>query len=148
LTPTYTSSAFLTVNLAQPLCSEILERDILVVQSDYLFDEVMHWFRERKGKDSVGLVRTYLLTVPNREFVSKAEWSYFLDKVRDDVADRDDLPHICSYFAGGAEYFVTTNRRLTQMKIRGKVNFLSPEEFLMLIGGSEDTVSRMNKRIP
>jgi predicted nucleic acid-binding protein len=121
---------------------EVLKRDIMVVQSDYLFDEVLHWFREHKGKDSVGLVRTYLLTLPCREFVNKAEWSYFLLKVKDDVADRDDLPHICSYFAGGAEYFVTTNRRLTQMKIRGKVNFLSPEEFLRVIGGSDDTVSK------
>lgn len=113
---------------------EVLERDILVVQSDYLFDEVLHWFREHKGKDSVGLVRTYLLTLPNREFVNKAEWSYFMDKVKDDVADRDDLPHICSHFAGGAEYFITTNRRLTRMKIKGKVCFLSPEEFLAKIG--------------
>jgi predicted nucleic acid-binding protein len=116
------------------LLREILERDIMIVQSDYLFDEVLHWFRERKGKDSVGLVRTYLLTIPNREFINKAEWSYFLDKVKDEVADKDDLPHICSYFAGSADYFVTANRRLTQMKIRDKVKFLSPDDFLVRIG--------------
>ena len=56
------------------ILKEVRERDdILVVQSDYLFDEVLHWFREHKGKDSVGLVRTYLLTLPNREYISKAE---------------------------------------------------------------------------
>jgi hypothetical protein len=50
------------------------------------------------------------------------------------VADKDDLPHVCSYVSGGAEYFVTTNRKLTQMKIRNMVNFISPKDFLSELG--------------
>jgi hypothetical protein len=51
-------------------------------------------------------------------------------KYVDLVDDKDDLPHICSYFAGKCDYFITTNRRLTQMKIRNKVNFISPKKFI------------------
>ena len=46
------------------------------------------------------------------------------------IDDRDDIPHICSYFAGNCDFFVTTNRKLTQMKIKNHVNFLSPDEFV------------------
>lgn len=112
----------------------IPDMDIMVIQSDYLYDEVLQWFRTRKGRDWVGHVRTYLLTIPRHEFISKAEWSYFLDTFQEDVGDKDDLPHVCSYAAGGADYFITTNRRLTQMKIKDRVKFLSPEEFLSMMG--------------
>ena len=109
--------------------------EIMVIQSDYLFDEVLQWFRTRKGKGSVGRVRTYLLTISRRDYINRAEWSYFVDAMSPLVADKDDLPHICSYISGGAEYFVTTNRKLTQMKIKEKVNFISPKDFLSMIGG-------------
>ena len=112
------------------ILQEVAKSEITVIQSDYLFDEVLQWFRTRKGRDSVGRVRTYLLTIPHRDFINRAEWSYFVSELSPFVADKDDLPHICSYMAGGADYFVTTNRRLTQMKINDKVNFLSPKEFL------------------
>jgi hypothetical protein len=54
----------------------------------------------------------------------------FFDDWKSFVADIDDIPHICSYFAGEAEYFVTANRRLTQMKIKEHVNFMSAKEFI------------------
>jgi hypothetical protein len=53
------------------------------------------------------------------------------------VADIDDLPHICAYFEGECDYFVTANRRLTQMKIRESVNFKSPKEFVEKVLGME-----------
>ena len=83
----------------------------------------------------MGRVRTYLLTIPRRDFINRAEWSYFIDAISPLVADKDDLPHICSYMYSGAEYFVTTNRKLTQMKIKDKVNIISPRDFLSMIGG-------------
>ncbi len=58
------------------------------------------------------------------------EWSVFVDDWKNFVADVDDLPHICSYFAGEADYFVTANRRLTEMKIKKHVNFMSAKKFL------------------
>ena len=119
------------------ILQEISNSEITVIQSDYLFDEVLQWFRARKGRDFVGRIRTYLLTIPHREYISRAEWSYLVSELSPLVADKDDLPHICSYMASGAEYFVTTNRRLTQMKIKDKVNFISPKDFLIKIGINE-----------
>ena len=119
------------------ILQEISGSDIMVIQSDYLFDEVLQWFRTRKGRNFVGRIRTYLLTIPNREYISRAEWSYLVSELSPLVADKDDLPHICSYMASGAEYFVTTNRRLTQMKIKDKVNFISPKDFMAKIGINE-----------
>ncbi|MCK4266892.1 MAG: hypothetical protein KAX31_06395 [Thermoplasmata archaeon] len=116
------------------ILKELFKRDIVIVQSDYLFDEILQWFRSRRGRNILGLIRTYLLTIPHREFINKAEWSYFIERVSEDVDDDDDLPHICGYIAGGAEYFVTTNRKLTQMNIKDKVNFISPRKFLEKIG--------------
>jgi predicted nucleic acid-binding protein len=112
----------------------VSDGEVRVIQSDYLYDEVLQWFRVRKGKDHVRRVRTYLLTVPHRDYISRAEWCYFLDELSPLVADKDDLPHVCSYVSGGAEYFVTTNRKLTQMKIRNRVNFISPKDFLSKLG--------------
>ncbi len=50
------------------------------------------------------------------------------------IADVDDVPHIHAYFAHECDYFVTTDRRLTEMKIREKVNFRSPRSFLQILG--------------
>jgi hypothetical protein len=46
------------------------------------------------------------------------------------VSDKDDLPHICSYKAKKCKYFITTNRKLTQDKIKEMVNFYNPKDFL------------------
>ncbi len=119
---------------AARILGEILDRDIPVVQSDYLFDEVLHWFKSHEGKDMAGLVRTYLLTIPNREYVSRAEWSLFLDEFVNIVGDKDDPPHICCNHAASADAFVTTNRRLTKMRVKDRVNFVSPGEYLALLG--------------
>ncbi len=56
------------------------------------------------------------------------------EKYRRPVDDEDDLPHINAYFAAGCDYFITVNRRLTQMKIKDKVNFISPKRFLVELG--------------
>ena len=113
------------------ILKKISDEGITVVQSDYLFDEVLNFFRRSRGKEVVGKVREFLLTVPNNEIVDKYTWSMYMDRYRDLVADMDDIPHICSYFAGECDHFVTLNRRLTRMKIKKIVSFCSPDEFLL-----------------
>lgn len=112
---------------------KISDEGITVVQSDYLFDEVLNFFRRSRGKEVVGKVREFLLTVPNNEIVDKYTWSMYMDRYRDLVADIDDIPHICSYFAGECDHFVTLNRRLTRMKIEKIVSFCDPDEFLLCL---------------
>jgi hypothetical protein len=63
--------------------------------------------------------------------VRKEEIDTIEDKYRDMVNDEDDQPHVDAYFASKCHYFVGTNRRLTRMKIRNKVNFISPKRFLI-----------------
>jgi predicted nucleic acid-binding protein len=115
------------------ILKEITKGGIKVIQSDYLYDEVLSWFKQRKGKKYVGSVRSYMVSIPIREFVPKHEWGLFTDKLKGEISDVDDLPHICSYFAGNCEYFVTTNRKLTQEDIKDVVNFKTPKEFLVKI---------------
>lgn len=109
---------------------EIKKGKIKVVLSDYLLDEVLTWFKINKGKDFASMVRLYLMTLPVSEIIHDFEWGVFFDNWKSLVSDIDNLPHICSYFAGGAEHFVTANRRLTQMKIKEHVHFMSAKEFI------------------
>lgn len=38
------------------ILSEITKGEITVVQSDYLFDEVLTWFKQHKGKNFSGCI--------------------------------------------------------------------------------------------
>ena len=116
------------------ILKEIIDREIIVTQSDYLFEEILYWFRYRKGKNYVGKVREYLISVPRTEFINKFEWSLLVSKFNSIVDDKDDLPHICSYFIGNCDYFITINRKLTQQKIKEKVKFISPKKFVEKLG--------------
>lgn len=121
---------------------EIKKGRIKLILSDYLIDEVLAWFKLHKGKDFASMVRLYMMSLPSFETINDFEWSTFVDDWKSFVADIDDLPHICSYFAGEAEYFVTSNRRLTEMKIMGYVNFMSAKKFIEDVRGLDgfDTV--------
>lgn len=109
---------------------EIKKGNIKVVLSDYLIDEVLAWFKIHKGKDFASMVRLYMMSLPSSEMINDFEWSVFVDDWKNFVADIDDLPHICSYFAGEAGYFVTANRRMTEMKIKEHVNFMPAKKFI------------------
>jgi len=102
---------------------------ITVIQSDYLIEEVLNWHRRNLGKDWVGKAELFMVAFPRMEFIQETEWKLQYPKWKDLIDDRDDIPHVCSYFAGGCDCFVTTNRKLTQMKICQHVAFQSPEEF-------------------
>ncbi|MDD1745006.1 MAG: hypothetical protein EPN24_01385 [Candidatus Methanoperedens sp.] len=114
---------------------EIKKGNLKVILSDYLIDEVLAWFKKNKGKDFASMVRLYMMSLPSSEMINDFEWSVFVDEWKSFVADIDDLPHICSYFAGEAEYFVTANRRLTEMKIKEHVNFMPAKKFIEEVCG-------------
>ena len=88
------------------------------------------------------MVRLYMISLASSKMINDFEWSVYVDDWKSFVADIDDLPHICSYFAGEAEYFVTANRRLTEMKIKEHVIFRSSKEFIENVCGLDgiDTV--------
>ena len=115
------------------ILNEIKRFDIEVTQSDYLYDELFEYFRSKGRRDDIGLIRKYLITIPNNRFIGKKIWSPYVDSYRDLISDVDDIPHICCYFADNCSHFITTNRRLTRMKIGGIVNFMSPREFVEYI---------------
>ncbi len=79
-------------------------------------------------------MRTLIWTIQGLHIVSKEEIEAIGDMYRELVNDEDDLPHVNAYFASECDYFITTNRRLTQMKIKKKVNFMSPKKFLAELG--------------
>jgi len=99
-----------------------------IVQSDYLIEEVLLWFRRKFGKDFSGKMWHYLNTIPNAVIVSKYEWALYFDDIKDLIEDNDDIPHICSYLSSNSDCFVTINRKLAQMKVSKIVNFLTPDD--------------------
>ena len=121
-----------------------INEQIIIIQSDYLFDEMLSLFKRELGRNVASLQRKFLLSLPTKIIVNKNEWSEFVEKYRELVADIDDLPHICSYICSGADYFVTTNRRLTKMKIKNHVIFISPKKFVEKLGlKSYDTINEI-----
>jgi hypothetical protein len=107
-----------------------IEAKFTVIQSDYLYDEVLGLFKREFGKDVASKQRLLMLSLPHTNVISKFEWGLFIRHYAKCVTDVDDLPHICSYLAGEASRFVTTNRRLTQMKVHRFVEFRTPRELL------------------
>jgi len=55
------------------------------------------------------------MAIPDLEIIEVKD-SGHLEKYKSSVADIDDIPHIVAYFSGRCEFFVTENRKLTQMK--------------------------------
>ncbi|UCE73164.1 MAG: PIN domain-containing protein [Methanomassiliicoccales archaeon] len=101
------------------------------VVSFHTFKEVMHNIKSRYSKDTASWMRTLIWTMQGLNIVRKEEIDAIGDRYRELVDDEDDLPHINAYFASECNYFVTTNRRLTQMRIKKKVNFIFPRDFLI-----------------
>jgi predicted nucleic acid-binding protein len=110
------------------------EGSFIPVVSFHTFKEVMHNLRSRYSKDTASWMRTLIWTMQGLNIVGKEEIDIMEDIYSDLVDDEDDLPHVNAYFASECNYFVTTNRRLTQMKIKKKVNFISPKDFLTELG--------------
>ena len=100
------------------------------VISTMIIDEVKTRAKKLEGKDASSLMIFNILTLPNIVVVQDEEiiplFSIY-DKV---VSDKSDLPDICAYFAKTCDYFLTTNRKLTQQKIKSKVHFITPKKFV------------------
>lgn len=99
-----------------------------ICQSDYLFEEVMHWLKRERDKNAAGRARAFMISFPHRTLIHHYEWGVIAERWKPFVSHDDDLPHVCSYLIGECEAFVTTNRRLTQSKLQGKVKFMTPKE--------------------
>ena len=101
-----------------------------VVQSDHLYDEIQSLFKRKFNKDIASFQIKFMRAFPLKTIIYKENWSLLINQFKRYVTDMDDLPHICSYFFGKCDYFVTINRRLTQMEIKNQVNFITPKKFV------------------
>ena len=81
----------------------------------------------------MGKVREYLISIHRNEIIDKLQWSLLINKYDFLVSDKDDLPHICSYFVGNCNWFVTTNRKLTQQEVKKMVNFITPKRIVEIL---------------
>ena len=100
------------------------------VVSFHTFKEITHNLKSRKSKDLASWMQIFIWSIKNLTIIQKKDIDQLDGKFIDLVDDKDDLPHICSYFAGKCDYFVTTNLRLTQMKIKSQVNFITPKKLV------------------
>jgi len=121
--------AFLTNSNSSIILENMDGIKYVPVVSYRIIEEVQKRSKELYGKDVSGLLRLNIL----------------MPLYSSSVTDIDDLPHICAYFAANCNYFVTANRRLTQMKIKDIVNFKSPKAFVKEVLGLKplDTVNNV-----
>ena len=106
----------------------------IALVSFHTFQEVTHNLKTRRSKDLASWMRIFIWSIKGLTIIHKKEIDSLTEKFTDLVDDKDDLPHVCAYFAGDCDYFVTTNRRLTKQKISKKVNFISPKKFIEKLG--------------
>jgi predicted nucleic acid-binding protein len=111
-----------------------INEQYMVVQSDYLYEEILTLFKRKYNKNIAGYQRNLMLSLPLKIIIKSQEWSVIANKYRNKIIDFDDLPHICSYFVGKSDFFITVNRRLTQMEIKEEVNFITPKKFVEKLG--------------
>jgi predicted nucleic acid-binding protein len=116
------NSFILLENIDGELTQPVVSRGII--------EEVRIRAKKLEGKDTASLIILNILTLPNISVVQDHEIIPLLHEYDDLVSDKSDLPHICAYFVGNCEYFVTNNRKLTQQRIKDKVSFINPKEFV------------------
>jgi predicted nucleic acid-binding protein len=127
----------LVINLAE-------EELFIPVVSFHTFQEVSHNLKFRKSKDIASWMRIFIWSINGLTVIQKKEIDKLVKKFEKLVDDKDDLPHICGYFASNCDYFITTNRRLTKQKIGEKVNFITPKKFIEELGqNSIDTINEI-----
>jgi len=107
-----------------------IDEQFEIIQSDYLYEEIQSLFKRKFNKDIASYQIKFMRSFPLKTIIYEQQWSLLINQYQKYISDIDDLPHICSYFSGDCDYFVTTNRRLTQMKIKNKVNFITPKKFV------------------
>jgi predicted nucleic acid-binding protein len=103
------------------------------VVSEYGISEILENTKRNLGKDIAGSLRALIFSLPGLLIVKDVEIKGSLEKYRRSVVDADDVPHIAAYFHANCDVFVTINRKLTQMRIKEKVNFKTPKDFLDLM---------------
>jgi len=105
------------------------------VVSYHVLEELRENLKREYGRDFVGYQLFLLREVLKVEVMPQDPIPVSkLEKYRHLVSDPDDLPHIAAYFLSKCEVFVTTNRRLTQMKIKERIRFISPKSFIEDLG--------------
>ncbi|HDN65676.1 MAG TPA: PIN domain-containing protein [Methanosarcinales archaeon] len=104
------------------------------VISFHTTNELMHNIKSRYPKNVAGWMFAFIWSIHGIQFVQKEEIDALKGLYSDLITDMDDVPHIHAYFARECDYFVTTDRRLMEMKINEKVNFKNPKSFLRIIG--------------
>ena len=107
-----------------------IDEQFEIIQSDYLYEEIQSLFKRKFNKDIASYQIKFMRSFPLKIIIHKQQWSLLINQSQKYITDIDDLPHICSYLSCNCDYFVTTNRRLTQMKIKSQVNFISPKKFV------------------
>lgn len=105
-----------------------------VVQSDYLYGEIQTLFKRKFNKDVASYQIKFMNAFPLKTIIYEENWSTVITQYKSLITDIDDLPHICSYFVGKCDYFITANRHLTQMEIKNEVNFITPKKFIDKLG--------------
>ena len=110
---------------------ELAERGLFsVVISSHTIYEVIHNLKRQHSKDIASYIFSLIYVFPTLEIISEEEIIAYQKEHRYSIKDKDDLPHVVAYLISKSDYFVTTNRRLTQMEMPEAVEFMTPREFI------------------
>jgi hypothetical protein len=107
----------------------------VVVESDFLIDEVERVFTRLYGEPEGRNAVRQLHGFPVRLVVTRADWGPSLAKVDPHLRDLDDGPHFAAALAGAAEVIVSTNRRSIRRPMFNLVPLASPEDVVSALAG-------------
>jgi len=100
------------------------------VISYHMLEEVAKRAKVLYGREVAGLIRLNVLTLPELSIIGEDATTSTIPKYDEFVADKSDLPHICAFFLGECDIFVTSNMKLTRQRIKDQVNFMTPRDFV------------------
>jgi len=106
-----------------------------VIVTDLLLREVHGAFEDEFGRGAGRDGYRLLARMPAKRVLFEFEWAHLEAEVKALVRDRSDVPRVCAFLEGRGDLFVTLDKKLRQMPIRHRVQFVSPEEALTRMRG-------------
>lgn len=104
------------------------------VVSQQVLEEVKGYVARNYSQNFANSYLYSINSIPLLKVVSAEKIKPSLSAYKNLVTDKDDLPHITACLLEDCDYFVTINRKLTQMKAKKRIVFVSPQKFVEALG--------------
>lgn len=108
--------------------------NFISVISEPLLDELKEYVLRNHGTNTADEYLYQIKTIPLLKIIPAYKITNNQEKYSKLVSDKYDLPHITTCLMEKCNCFVTLNRKLTKMKAKNKIKFISPKQFIEELG--------------